>query len=48
MTTDRIVVTVMGVVLSAWVLWYFLAPPRPAARSEAPPRKSRRSLDVLS
>jgi len=29
MTTDRIIVTVIGVLLSAWVLWYFLAPPKP-------------------
>jgi len=29
MTTDRIIVTAIGVLASAWVLWYFLAPPKP-------------------
>jgi hypothetical protein len=48
MTPDRIIVTVIGVLLAAWVLWYFLAPPRPAARPEPAPTKARRRLDVVS
>ena len=48
MTTDRIIVTVIGVLLAVWVLWYFLAPPGPAAAPESAPPKARRRLDVLS
>jgi hypothetical protein len=29
-TTDRIIVTLIGVLLCAWVLWYFLVPPKPS------------------
>lgn len=28
MTTAKLVVTVMGLLLMIWVLWYFLAEPR--------------------
>jgi len=29
MTTAKVLVTLGGVAAVAWVLWYFLAPPRP-------------------
>ncbi len=48
MTTDRIIVTALGVLLSVWVLWYFLVPPRPAVAPGAEPVKGRRRLDVVS
>jgi F0F1-type ATP synthase membrane subunit b/b' len=28
MTTAKLVVTALGLVLMVWVLWYFLVPPR--------------------
>jgi len=38
MTLSKAVVTVAGLVAAVWVLWYFLATPRPARTRGGQPR----------
>ena len=33
MPTAKLLVTLIGLALIAWVLWYFLVPPRPVPRT---------------
>jgi len=30
MSADRVIVTILGIAAIAWVLWYFLVPPKAA------------------
>ena len=47
MTTDRIIVTADGLLAAAWVLWYFLVPPKPAATPTGRLAGGSRDVDVL-